>query len=114
MQIQFNTDHHTTASEKLTAPLSDLITEGLSRFSNRITRVEVHFTDENGNKGGENDKRCVLEVRLEGMKPVVVTNHASTYEQAIEGAIHKMKSLLNTITGRLSNHHSHHQSEELS
>ena len=114
MQIQFNADHHLTAGEKVTAPLSALITEGLSRFSDQITRVEVHLTDENGKKGGENDKRCVLEARLEGMKSVVVTSHANTHEQAVEAAIHKMKSSLDTITGRLGNHHSHHQEEGLS
>ena len=72
MQIQFNTDHHITAGEKLTTSLSDLITEGLNRFSDHITKVEVHLTDVNGNKGGENDKRCVLEARLEGKKPVAL------------------------------------------
>lgn len=30
-----------------------------------ITRIEVHFGDENGEKFGKNDKRCLLEARLQ-------------------------------------------------
>jgi ribosome-associated translation inhibitor RaiA len=104
MVIQFNTDNNIAASEALTSPLKATIEDGLSRFKDQITRVEVHLTDENGDKVSENDKRCVLEVRMEGLKPVAVTNHANTHEEAVEGAIDKMKSSLDTIIGRLSNH----------
>ena len=104
MTIQFNTDHNIDGKEEMTAPLIALIKAELERFSHQITRVEVHLTDENGNKEGQNDKRCVLEARLEGMKPIAVTNHANTNEQAVEGAIEKLKTSLETILGRLSNH----------
>ncbi len=46
----------------------------------------------------------LIEVRLEGMKPIAVTNHASNHEQAVEGAINKLKTSLNTIIGRMRNH----------
>lgn len=46
---------------------TSLISEVLSRFSQQIKRVEVHFSDEDGNKGGINDKRCMVETRLAGM-----------------------------------------------
>ncbi len=32
--------------------------------------MEVHRSDENGSKSGQNDKRCVTEARLEGRQPV--------------------------------------------
>jgi ribosome-associated translation inhibitor RaiA len=104
MQIQFNTDHNLKASEEFTAPLIVSITDKLKRFRDQITRVEVYLSDENGNKGGLNDKKCVLEARLEGRSPTVVTHHANTHEQAFEGAIDKLKSSLDTIIGRLHNH----------
>ena len=31
----------------------------------------------------------MIEARLEGMKPIAVTNHANTHEQAVEGAVEK-------------------------
>lgn len=104
MTIQFNTDNNIKGSEKLRAPLIALISEELSRFSHQITRVEVHLSDENSDKEGLNDKRCMIEARLEGMKPIAVTNHANTHEQAIAGAVEKLKTSLDTILGRLRNH----------
>ena len=104
MTIQFNTDNNIKGSEKLSAPLISLISEELNRFSHQITRVEVHLSDENGPKKGQNDKRCMLEARLEGMKPIAVINNANTHEQAVEGAIEKLKTTLDTILGRLRDH----------
>jgi len=104
MTIQFNTDNKVSVSEELRAPLISSISEGLGRFSHQITRVEVHLSDENGDKEGLNDKRCMIEARLAGMKPIAVTNHGNTHEQAVEGAVEKLKTSLETIIGRLRNY----------
>lgn len=104
MTIQFNTDNNITGSEELRAPLTAIISEALSRFSDQITRLEVHLTDENSHKSGQNDKRCMLEARLEGMKPIAVTNNAGTHEQAVKGAVDKLKTSLDTVLGRLRNY----------
>ena len=104
MQIQFNTDKNVTGSEDIIASSSSLISEELRRYSHQITRVEVHFSDEDGNKDGLNDKRCMLEARLAGMKPIAVTNQANTHELAIFGAIDKLKTSLEKITGRLNDY----------
>lgn len=104
MTIQFNTNNNIKGSEKLSAYFTDLISEELSRFSNQITRVEVNLSDENGPKEGVNDRRCIIEARLEGMKPIAVTNHGKNNEQAVEGAVEKIKTSLETILGRLTNH----------
>jgi hypothetical protein len=100
MTIQFNTDNNITGSKEHTAPLIALLSEGLSRFSSHITRLEIHLADVDGNKDGLSDIRCMLEARLEGMKPIAVTNHANTHEQAVTGAMAKLKTSLNTILGR--------------
>ena len=104
MTIQINTDNNITGSEELRVPLIALISEELSRFSLHITRLEVHLSDENGKKDGPNDIRCMMEARLEGRQPVAVTNLANTHDQAVEGAIEKLKTSLNTILGRLRNY----------
>jgi ribosome-associated translation inhibitor RaiA len=100
MQIQFNTDNNITGTEELREPLEQVINKTLDRFSGRITRLEVHLNDVNGSKSGDDDKRCMLEARLEGMQPIAVTNHAGTKEQAIKGALDKLKSSLDTILGK--------------
>jgi len=104
MQIQINTDHNIAGHEALASHVSGLVENALNRISGHITRVEVHLSDENGNKGGENEKRCVLEARLEGRQPVAVTHQATTVDQAVDGAGHKLSRLIESTLGRL-----HHQ-----
>ena len=43
----------------------------------------------------------MIEVRVEGMKPVAVTDEAETTEQAMNGALDKLKASLQTIFGKL-------------
>jgi ribosome-associated translation inhibitor RaiA len=104
MQIQFNTDKNINGSEDLIASSTALISEELSRYSHQITRVEVHLSDEDGNKDGINDIRCLMEARLAGMNPIAVTDSANSHEQAVSGALDKLKTSLETITGRLRNY----------
>lgn len=104
MQIQFNTDKNIIGNEDFINSSTSLISEELSRFSHQITRVEVHLSDENSIKDGVNDKRCLMEARLAGMNPIAVTESANTNEQAVSGAIDKLKTSLQTITGRLRNY----------
>ena len=104
MKIQFNTDKNVTGSEELKTSMTALISEDLSRYSDQITRLEVHLSDEDGNKHGQNDKRCMIEARLEGMHPIAVTNHADSHELAVTGAVDKLKSSIEKIKGRLKNY----------
>lgn len=104
MTIQFNTDKNITVHEEFNAKLSALLEKKMSRFSDNITRLEVHLSDDNGGKFGHNDKKCLLEARIEHRPPVAVTAEANSYELAVDAAAGKMKSAMDTIFGRLSNH----------
>ena len=104
MTIQFNTDHNIDGNEKFRTYFIEQISAELSRYSERITRVEVHVTDVNGNKDGPNDKRCVMEARLKGLKPFAVTNMGDTLEQAINGALQKLSISMESIHSRMSKH----------
>ncbi len=73
MKIQFNTGRNIIGSEELRTSLTSIISGELSRFNDHITRLEVHLSDEDSNKNGVNDKRCMIEARLEGLKPIAVT-----------------------------------------
>jgi len=104
MKIQLNTDHHIDGTEALAAEVSATLEQALERFSEHLTRVEVHLSDENGGKSGQQDQRCMLEARLEGRQPVAVTDQAATLVQAVDGAAHKMARLLDHTLGRLHDH----------
>ena len=101
MQVQINTDHNVAGHEALSAHVSDVVKNDLARLGDHITRVEVHLSDENADKSGPNDKRCVMEARLEGRQPVAVTHQAATLDQAVEGAAHKLTRLIESTVERL-------------
>jgi len=102
MEIQLNTDHNVAGSEALAQMVETELRSGLERFADRLTRVEVHLGDENAEKnGGGSDKRCMLEARPAGLKPVVVTHHADRLEEALAGATQKMNRLLDKTFGRI-------------
>ena len=45
-----------------------------------------------------------MEARLEGKQPIAVANQADTTDQAVSGAIDKLKASLETIKGRERNY----------
>ena len=90
MQVQINTAHNIEGREALTAHFRGVVESALDRFSDRITRVEVHLSDENGQKHGADDKRCMIEARLEGHQPLAVKHHAAMLEQAVACADHTL------------------------
>ncbi len=95
MQIQVNTDNHIEGSAELTRQVEAVVEETLGRFSDRITRVEVHLTDESSSsKARDNDKRCVMEARLAGLQPITVSHQGAALEQALDGAADKLAKTL--------------------
>ena len=105
MQIQINTDGNIEGHEQLAQQVEAVVRDGLQRFTAKLTRVEVHLSDENSDKkSGAADKRCLLEARLAGLQPIAVSHEAATIEQAVDAALEKLTHLLEGTLGRLSNH----------
>ncbi|MBN1569226.1 MAG: HPF/RaiA family ribosome-associated protein [Acidobacteria bacterium] len=101
MQIQINTDHNIEGHEPLAAHVRGAVKSSLSRISDSIMRVEVHLSDEDSHKGSPNDKRCMIEARLAGRRPIAVTHQAATLDQAVDGAADKLARLIESTLGRL-------------
>lgn len=104
MQIQVNTDSSIQGDQTLEAHVEEVVGRSLSRFVGLVTRVEVHLSDENAAKGGQNDKRCMIEARLEGRGPEAVTHFAGTVKEAISGAADKMQRALGSTVDKLQKH----------
>ena len=96
MTVQINTDNNVEGNARLKAYFEEELATSLVRFEDKITRLEVHLADENSDKFGLNDKRCLIEARPINMQPVAVTNHAETTEKAFHGALDKIKKVLET------------------
>ena len=101
MQIEIGTDSRIDGSDALTNHIKGLVQNALTHFGDKITRVEVHLSDTNADKSGQDDKHCMIEVRLKGRQPTVAKHAAATLDQAVKGAADKLKRLLESTLGRL-------------
>lgn len=101
MQIQINTDHSVPGREALSAHVSAVVENALSHVKDRVTRVEVHLSDENGPKTGTPDMRCTMEARLASHQPIAVTHESESLHQAINGAAEKLTRLIESTLERL-------------
>ena len=101
MKIQFNSDKNIQGTEKLETFVSDKINRSLKRFAGKITRIEVHLSDQNAQKASPDDLQCKIEARIEGLKPIIVTGKNNTKEKALYDAIDKMNTALDTLIGKL-------------
>lgn len=101
MLIQINTDDNIDHSDAPMALIETTVRDVLERFSEQVTRVEIHLSDENSDKkSGTADMRCLLAARVEGLQPIAVTDAAASVEQAVEGAVGKMKRSLESLLGK--------------
>lgn len=103
MQIQINTGESVDGREALLRHTEDVVKDALGRFADHVTRVEIHLSDVNGQKAGDNDKRVLMEARIAGRQPIAVTDQAGSLHQAIDGATQKLKRSLDGTFGKLSN-----------
>lgn len=102
MQILVNTDNNINGNERLQGYVESVVGSTLDRFSDRITRVEVHLTDENSpSKSKGDDQRCVMEARPAGLQPISVTHLADTMDQAIDGAVARLERTLDKTFDKL-------------
>lgn len=99
MQIQINTDNTIDGNQELKVQILEIVEQHLSRFTGRLTRVELHLSDLNGAKGGR-DTRCVLEGRMAGMPPITVDEIAHDWARAVRGATTKLERAIDTRIGR--------------
>ena len=102
MQVQINSDNHVEVTQDFAREIEAIVASTLERFGDRITRVEVHLSDESSSaKSVGDDKRCVLEARLAGLQPIAVTHQGATLEQALDGAAEKLEKTIDHTLGRL-------------
>ncbi len=104
MHIQVNTDNTIDGGSDLIATIEGIARSKLGAVASQVTRVEVHLRDENAQKGGADDKRCMAEARPEGRAPVAVTHNADTVESAAVGALDKLRSALDRELGKRRAH----------
>jgi len=107
MHFQLRTDNHIPNSEALTEGIrADVEAALIDRHADRIRRMEIYLQDMNNHKGGL-DKRCAIEVHLDGLQPIAVDNKAANVELAVSGAVKKLQHALEHRLGRLADRGNH-------
>ncbi len=97
VQLNFSNLPPTPALER---HIETKLRSALKRFSPRLTRVEVHVADLNGQKHGTNDKRVIIEARAAGMDPISVESRGGDLYQVIRAGSKKMRQVLSRTTER--------------
>jgi ribosome-associated translation inhibitor RaiA len=79
---------------RLTGPLHDFVQDrlrfALARFRDLKAQVHVRLSDDNGPRGGI-DKRCQFEVRIPGLRPLLVTERDNDLYVAIGRGTHRIE-----------------------
>lgn len=104
MEIFINTDNHITNSDEFTDRFTEVVENKLRKFSQYFSRVEVYFSDENEAKGGPEDKRCTIELRIIGKQPVVASHTEATLEAAMRGCLDKAERIARKEISRMNEH----------
>ncbi len=85
MQVMINSNNYVDVHQESIQQWQAEIAASLDRFSNWITRIEVHLTDENSDtKGGGDDIRCLMEARPASQQPVSIEVRTASVEQALQ------------------------------
>ena len=101
MDIQFNTDNQIHGGADVSEAIEARLRERLARFSSRLTRIEVHGRDVDGTTNGESGVELTLEARPAGQQPLSVTGNGPELEAALNSALPKLVSRLDSVFGRL-------------
>ncbi len=101
MQVFVHTDRNIHTDAALEQRLGDGVASALDRFTDDLTRVEVHLSDESAGRSTEDDITCLLEARPARQDPVTVTHQATTVQEALTGATDKLETLLTRKFDRL-------------
>jgi len=101
MQIQINPGAGVHVSDALEESIREALGAVDRRFGEQLTRIEVHFQDTNGPKGGVN-KHCRIEARPRGLDPVLAENTAEDAYEAARGAAKKLERVLDGRLGKLA------------
>jgi ribosome-associated translation inhibitor RaiA len=102
MEINVNTDNTIDRHQGLDERVREVVESNIGRFAEQVRRVDVHLSNQNGQKHEDGDNYCMMEARVSGYEPVVVHAHAENLHLSISGAATKLKRALDSALGRLN------------
>ncbi len=102
MAVFLRTDNHLNGGERLARFVESVAEGAVEHVKDQVTRVDVYLGDENSAaKTSDNQFRCSMEARIGGLKPLAVTNHAGSIDDAVRGAADKLQAVIDSTIGRI-------------
>lgn len=102
MRIQVNSDRNVEVDSEVKSYVKGEVTRVLSRFTARLTRVEVHLKEATRHRFGARDRECLIEVRPANHHPLTTIAAAAAIEDALGEALAKMRRGLQRFFDRLA------------
>lgn len=98
VQINFGDVQHSAAIESWA---EERVRKQLGYLTERLTRVEVHLRDDSSAaKSSHDDKRCVMEARIAGRRPLAVEHFGADLYKVIDETAAKLSRAVKTDTER--------------
>lgn len=79
------------------------VADKLGHLADRLSRVEVHLYDDSSpSKQTPGDKRCLMEARPKGMKPMVVEANGDDFFKVVTETASKLSRAVQKTVDRLA------------
>jgi len=91
-------------TEKLETFVNEQVSHAIRHHADDLTRVEVHLHDDNGEKAGANDKRCVIEARPAGGQPLIVDGTGEDELKTVASVAKKLERVVRNHFDKLRSH----------
>ncbi len=101
MDIQVNTDNRIEGTMALEQEVEERLRDRLTtRFGDRLTRIEVHVRDIDGENNRPDGVEATLEARPANGDPIKVSDRAGEPMQAVNAALGKLVTRFDSVFGK--------------
>lgn len=105
MDIRFNSDNAINGSAEMAQAVEERLTERLdTRFGSRLTTIEVHVRDVDGESNRSDGVEARLEARPKNGDPIFVAERGEKPMDAVNAALGTLVNRLDTVFGKADRH----------
>lgn len=105
MDIRFNSDNAINGSADMAQAVEDRLTERLdTRFGSRLTTIEVHVRDVDGDSNRSDGVEARLEARPKNGDPIFVAERGEKPMDAVNAALGTLVNRLDSVFGKADRH----------
>ena len=105
MDIRFNSDNAINGSADMAQAVEERLTERLdTRFGSRLTTIEVHVRDVDGDSNRSDGVEARLEARPKNGDPIFVAERGEKPMEAVNAALGTLVNRLDSVFGKADRH----------